>query len=164
MAEIIYFNNSSLTESTATLICHQVNCLGKMGSGVAKSIKDKWPIVYDKYIEYYNESQRAPGPPLGCCQLVSLMDYYHNSNQYVVNMFAQFKYGYDGERYTNYEAFYKCLERIKEIIIKSPDVKSIAFPYKIGCDRGGGNWNIIRTMIEEVFKDVNIKIEIHSLN
>ena len=32
-----------------TIICHQVNCKGVMGAGLAKQIRDKWPDVYDRY-------------------------------------------------------------------------------------------------------------------
>lgn len=34
-----------------TRIAHQVNCRGKMGSGVALAIKQKYPEVYQKYSE-----------------------------------------------------------------------------------------------------------------
>lgn len=164
MATIINYQNSDLTNSTADLICHQVNCQGVMGSGVAKAIREKWSVVYDNYMKQYNDSQIYSVSCLGTCQFVSLSDYYHNSNQVVVNMFAQYKYGYDGNRYTNYEAFYNCLSSIKEFVKEHSSISSIAFPYKIGCDRGGANWNIIRTMIEEVFKDIPVKIEIHSIH
>ena len=100
---------------------------------------------------------------LGYVQIVSLSDYYHNSNQCVVNMFAQDRYGYDGFKYTNYEAFYQCLREIKNFAKEHPFVKSIAFPYRIGCDRGGANWKIIFTMIYEMFKDTDLDIEIVSL-
>ena len=32
-----------------TIICHQVNCKGVMGAGLAKQIRDKWPVVFDEY-------------------------------------------------------------------------------------------------------------------
>jgi hypothetical protein len=31
--------------------------------------------------------------------------------------------------------------------------KTIAFPYKMGCHRGGGDWDIVYKMIEDAFKD-----------
>jgi hypothetical protein len=79
-------------------------------------------------------------------------------------MFAQDRYGYDGFKYTNYEAFYQCLIEIKKFAKEHSYVKSIAFPYRIGCDRGGANWKIIFTMIYEVFKEADLNIEIVSLN
>ena len=46
MPNIIY---DDITKSNADYICHQVNCQGVMGSGVAKAIRDKWPQVYEEY-------------------------------------------------------------------------------------------------------------------
>ena len=70
-------------------------------------------------------------------------------------MFAQQYYGYDGKKYTSYDAFANCLEQICDAV---PKDKKIGFPYKIGCDRGGANWNIISAMIEEILKDHNVEI------
>ena len=50
--EIKYFDGDVLT-STAPIIMHQVNCKGSMNSGVAKAIKEKWPVVYDEYLRFY---------------------------------------------------------------------------------------------------------------
>lgn len=33
------------TRNEDTVICHQVNCCGVMGAGLAKQIRDKWPVV-----------------------------------------------------------------------------------------------------------------------
>ena len=70
-------------------------------------------------------------------------------------MFAQDGYGYNGKRYTSYDAFWNCLNEIK---MKVPDGETIAFPYKIGSDRGGANWEIIRTMIQNILTNKNIYI------
>ena len=161
MGNFKWIENSDLTNSKAEMICHQVNCHGKMGSGVAKAIKEKFPTVYQMYMNMYDNRQQY----LGATQFVRLPDMERNnwSDQYVVNMFAQDRYGYDGFKYTNYEAFYQCLREIKNFAKDHSIVKSIAFPYRIGCDRGGANWKIIFTMIYEMFKDTDFNIEIISL-
>ena len=48
----------NLLESDCDYICHQVNCQGKMNSGIAKSIRDKWPVVYNNYMTKYNETEK----------------------------------------------------------------------------------------------------------
>ena len=161
MANFKWIENSDLTKSKADIICHQVNCQGKMGSGVAKSIREKFPTVYNMYTDICFNKQQV----LGNVQIVRLLDIERNtfSNQFIANMFAQNHYGYDGARYTDYEAFYNCLETIKRFAKEHYAVKSIAFPYRIGCDRGGANWKIIFTMIYEVFKNTDFNIEIISL-
>jgi hypothetical protein len=51
-------------ESGADVICHQVNCQGVMGSGIAKQIRERYPSVYEDYralCETYEPSEL-----LGC--------------------------------------------------------------------------------------------------
>lgn len=136
-----------ITKSDANYICHQVNCQGAMGSGVAKAIKDKWPVVYTDYRRFYESNK----PLLNKIQIVAV-----STEQSVINMFAQEYYGYDRNQYTSYDAFWKCLNKIKNTV---PKGSKIAFPSKIGCCRGGANWKVILTMISEVLEsDYNVEI------
>lgn len=141
-----------LLEAPVNYICHQVNCMRAMNSGIAKQIRNRWPIVYNKYIDGFDT---VVGNPLGMIQIIKVDDH-----KAVVNMFSQLKYGYDHLRYTNYEAFYQCLTQIKTCV---PPGSTIGFPKRIGCDRGGANWTIIKTMIEEVLgKEYEVYIyELH---
>ena len=135
-----------LLESDCDYICHQVNCQGKMNSGIAKSIREKWPIVYREYaMKYFNS---LPELLLGDIQLVNInMSEADGQEQFIINMFAQQYYGYDGRRYTSYDAFWNCLNLIKQTV---PKGCKIGFPGYIGCVRGGANWNVIYEMISEV--------------
>ena len=136
-----------ITKSDANYICHQVNCQGAMGSGVAKAIKDKWPVVYTDYRRFYESNKSL----LNEIQIVAV-----STEQSVINMFAQEYYGYDRNQYTSYDAFWKCLNKIKNTV---PKGSKIAFPSKIGCCRGGANWQAILTMISEVLEsDYNVEI------
>ena len=38
----------------------------------------------------------------------------------------------------------------------------IGFPYKIGCGLAGGDWNVVESIINEIFKDY--KVEIYKYN
>lgn len=151
----------NLLDSDCQFICHQVNCQGKMGSGIAKSIREKWPFVYKNYVEKCEGTFMSglyPRQMLGDIQICALYnDYYKaDKHQHVVNLFSQETYGYDGKRYTSYDAFWSCLEKIKQVATKGG---SIGFPKNIGCCRGGANWSVIKTMIEEVLaKDYEVYI------
>ena len=142
-----------ILEIDCQVICHQVNCMGAMRSGVAKAIREKWPAVYETYLLGLKLKSETLGT-------ISVADV--DKNKHVVNMYSQYEYGYDGKRYTSYDAFCSCLEEIKAFAIYN-DIKSIAFPYNIGCCRGGANWNVIYAMIESVFKDTEIDIYICQL-
>lgn len=142
---MIIFVKQDITCSDADYICHQVNCMGKMNSGVAKAIREKWPIVFTTYHKVARTTLSTD--LLGTILTVDLNEYEPKTwpkNPIVINMFAQEHYGYDGKRYTSYDAFWSCLGHIKESI---PKGSKIAFPYKIGSDRGGANWDVIYTMI-----------------
>mgnify|MGYP003397001782 CR=1 FL=1 len=134
--------------------------MGKMNSGVAKAIREKWPIVFTKYMELYNQNTKnGYNTLLGDIQIIDLNDYKPDTwpkNPVIINMFGQFDYGYNGKRYTSYDAFWNCLGHIKETV---PKGSKIAFPYKIGSDRGGANWDVIYAMINSVL-GYNYNIEI----
>ena len=149
----------NLLDSDCDYICHQVNCQGVMGSGVAKAIREKWPVVYKEYQNWYNYwcqkvlddyggCENCPNPSeviLGHILMVKV-----DNNQTVINMAAQQYYGYDGKRYTSYDAFWMCLGEIKNNV---PKGSKIAFPYNIGCCRGGANWEVIYAMIVAVLNE-----------
>lgn len=138
-----------LLESDCDYICHQVNCQGAMKSGIAKSIREKWPIVYQEYMMKYFNS--LPELLLGDIQLININSSEADERaQFVINMFSQEYYGYDGRRYTSYDAFWNCINLIKEAV---PKGSKIGFPGFIGCVRGGANWNIIYEMINEVLSE-----------
>ena len=164
---MVTFHNGNILDSGADIICHQVNCQGKMNSGVAKAIREKYPEVFKEYIQKYKDREdeilrdcssfeHMPSVSetlLGDIQVVFVAD---KNTMAIVNMFAQQGYGYDGRRYTSYDAFWNCLGEIKRTI--KPGLR-IAFPARIGCVRGGANWNVVLTMIEEVLgADYNVEI------
>lgn len=154
----LHYVIGNLLDATQDYICHQVNCGGRMASGVAKAIRDKWPEVYYEYKAKYDEAEdfaennefdqdAAPSDYLlGHIQIINA----DGEGRYVINMFAQATYGYDGRRYTSYDAFQKCLDEIKTFVGKG---SSLAFPWGIGCGLGGANWEVIRTMIWETLAD-----------
>jgi O-acetyl-ADP-ribose deacetylase (regulator of RNase III) len=162
---MVTFHNGNILDSGADIICHQVNCQGAMNSGVAKAIRQKWPKVYTEYKAKCDYEEATVNDLYGQyenpidwseCLLGDIQVVIVEENKAVINMFAQQYYGYDQKRYTSYDAFWYCLGRIKRII--NPE-KTIAFPARIGCVRGGANWNVILTMIEEVLgADYNVEI------
>ena len=157
----INFIKQDLTTSDAQYICHQVNCQGKMNSGVAKVIREKWPIVYDFYQEVCRQNINEGNDRIALLgKIASINTDHYMPKTYptptVINMFAQNVYGYDGKRYTSYDAFWSCLGYIRETV---PKGSKVAFPYRIGSDRGGANWDVIYTMIVAALgSDYNVEI------
>jgi len=140
MIEII---NGNLLCSDANFICHQVNPNGIMGRGVAGQIKRKWPEVYSEYKEYCHGKT--------CKYLLGKITMHElETGQIVVNLFGQ-------TSLTNYEALNKCFSALANYIADYKLTGAIvAMPYGIGCGFGGGDWNIVHSMIENCFKGIAV--------
>ena len=149
---MVKYVKGNLLDSNCDYICHQVNCQGVMNSGIARQIRDRWPEVYSYYRGRWLETNKAgmngglytPEIMLGTIDIVELLD---NTGRRVINMYSQANYGYDGSRFTSYDAFAKVLEKIRQSTNYND---TIGFPKNIGCGLGGGNWNAISALIEEI--------------
>lgn len=135
----------------ADVIVHQVNCRAKMGSGVAKQIRERFPIVYKEYLSLCT-SCKDRDKLLGTVQYVDIGD-----GRTIANMFSQLDYGNDGKKYTNVNAFAKCLKSISERF----DGKRVALPYKIGCCRGGADWNEIFALISTKLRNCKVSLYLY---
>lgn len=155
----LHFVKGNLLDADLDYICHQVNCQGRMGSGIAGAIKEKYPEAYNEYILWHKHWEDEAADIYGGYEngpsgdelmlghiLVHALDYDHS----IIHMAAQQYYGYDGKRYTSYDAFWSCLG---EILQNVPKGCSIGFPDHIGCGLGGANWEVIKTMIWETLTE-----------
>lgn len=136
-------------ESGADIICHQVNCQGAMNSGVAKQVRERYPIVFKSYKALCSTKTNCTDELLGTAQVCRI-----GADKYVVNLFAQNKFGYDGKCYTDYEALEQCLQTVKSKFNNNV----IAIPYLMACHRGGGDWNVVYKMIEDIFGDSDYNV------
>ena len=141
----------NLLDSNCDYICHQVNCQGVMASGIAKQIRERWPWVFASYRRYCDRYKEDGTSPLGEIWGVDI-ERDSRGPQWVINMFSQDKFGYDGSRFTSYDAFEQCLTKMRSRLHRDC---TIGFPKNIGCGLGGGNWNIVLAMIEEILGDTH---------
>ena len=127
------------------IICQQVNMQGVMGAGLAKQIKQKWPVVFG----LYQEKLRNPRTTLGDVDFVSV-----NAGITVASIFAQRGYG-RGVRQTDYAALEMGLKAIAGFVRvpreQFPGYKiwDVYVPYGIGCGLGGGDWDVVSKLIEK---------------
>jgi hypothetical protein len=132
------------------IICQSVNCQGVMGSGLAKSIRDKWPIVYDEYTNFCKRDCFSfDFQLLGRVNMV-----WAGEHLEVFNLFGQLHYGNDGKRYTDYCALNECFLHIRNNIDFTRN--DIYFPYLMGAGLGGGKWGVILKMIDFYFPNAII--------
>lgn len=134
----ITYKKGDLLTSEETIIMHGCNAQGKMGSGIAKAIKEKYPVAYSDY-----RSQM----PLSVGEVYPVTvehNYYTKSTdkRIVVNAITQKNYGFDGVRYFSYDGFVKVVEKMNELF----PFQKVGIP-KIGAGLGGGSWDVIEKIL-----------------
>jgi O-acetyl-ADP-ribose deacetylase (regulator of RNase III) len=148
---MIIERKENLENDDADVLAHVVNCQGVMGAGVALSLKKAFPDLYNAYhaktVMSYDRNKL-----LGTCYIFQN----YTPIKLIANLYAQFNYG-QNQRHLNYEALYTSLCELRDFIDKN-NIKSVAFPHKMGAGLAGGNWNIIMAMISEIFNDIEVHI------
>lgn len=160
MFDIVEGNMFELETKRPVMLVHQVNCKGVMGSGVALQVRKLYPKVYEIFERKYSKAWYKPGL-LGTCDFVNV-----NDDTVVCNLYGQDSYGVkfiDGKQvqHTDYEAFISGM-RLVNAYVKKHGVKSVIFPFNIGCDRGGGKWSVIKEIIEDNLKDCDLEEVIYA--
>ena len=123
------------------MIIHGVNTLGKMGAGIAKSIKERFPHVYADYARRC-AAQRYNGELLGSINI------YGEEDVHVCNMFTQKTIGRTG-RHADPEAIKRCFDTLG-FYIKSTNPDFQIFMPKLGCSLGGLDWETdVKWILEE---------------
>lgn len=149
-----------ILQASEDIIAHQVNCMGVMGSGVAKCVREKYPGVYESYREHaqYMRRYHSVQELLGT-NYYAIIRGSDGKPRFIANMFAQHNYGKQPYVYTNYDAIRSCLIGLRNFANKDDVPKSIALPYKVGCVRGGGDWHgVVFPMIQEILGDLNVTL------
>lgn len=139
----------NILHATENIICHQVNCQGVMGAGLAKQIRSKYPTVFTTYKHLHNRSN--PYDLLGTAQIVNV-----GETSYVANIFSQLNYGRGKLRYTDYDALRSGLKQVRQFA-ESKGL-TVALPHQIGCGLAGGDWKVVYEIIEEVFSNHDVTL------
>lgn len=138
----------NLLNATEQYIIHQCNCVTDKPKGLSKAMFDKFPFAN----VYKNHKQKRSKP--GTIRIT----------QNVVALFGQYypgraKYANDSKE-MRINWFRECLEQIARIA----NIKSCAFPFKIGCGLAGGNWDEYLKLLKDFeTKNPNIQIVLYQL-
>lgn len=156
MIEIV---KGDLLQSKLPLIAHQTNCLGVMGAGIARSIKNKWFNVFNQYVGYCKQLNYSKNL-LGKCQICPTGD---KDIKYVANVFGEYSFTESAapfeNRHTDYDALRESLNSLKQQALEM-GITNIGIPYKLGCGLAGGDWDgVVYPMIQEIFNEgINLYI------
>lgn len=138
--------DGNIFDCTENIICHQTNCQGVMGHGIALQVKNRFPMVYHMYNRYCIEMADDKRSMLGEA-LILMTDL--KENKYIANIFGQLNFG-EGLQ-TDYDRLKHGLEQV-HTFAKNNSL-SVAIPYKIGCGLANGDWDTVYKSIQEVFCD-----------
>lgn len=152
MKKLIYKDGNLLTDPTISVIGHQANCQNTFGSGIAASIKELYPSAY----EADTMASKNQTNVLGNTSYVGTKK--DGRHVVIFNLYGQNLFGRENRK-TNYEALFSALEKMRHVcdmakttyLAMGKPMPNVGFPYKMGCDRGGGDWRIVERLIEVAF-------------
>jgi O-acetyl-ADP-ribose deacetylase (regulator of RNase III) len=129
------------------VIVHGSNCFCRMGSGIAKAVKENFTEAFLADMKTiagdYNKLGNYSFAVESINDVVSVV---------VINAYTQYNYGTDSIK-LDYEALTLCLRKIN----KNFKHKKIGVP-QIGCGLAGGDWNIVSKIIEKELVDMDVTV------
>jgi O-acetyl-ADP-ribose deacetylase (regulator of RNase III) len=143
---MVIYKKGDLFEAPEDILAHGCNCRNGYGSGVAGLMAKKFPKA--KY--YYHEKFEEEGWKLGDVQFVSVY-----GARYIANCATQDGYLPRGVVHADYGAITLAMTTVK--LFAKENKLSIAMP-KIGAGLAGGDWNVIKLMLEVVFDDYDVTV------
>ena len=150
---IEYLTNDLLTVNHG-VIAHGCNCQGKMGAGIAKAIRKKWPSVYYAYVDkcFSTTNRRSM---LGDAQLVPV-SHTPFGQLFVANLFTQERYGREPIRYADPNAIKTAL---RKVVMSCANRDLPLYMSKIVCSLGGLSWvDDVEPIVRELNDELNIPI------
>lgn len=135
----IEYRQGDLFTTDELYILHGCNSRGVMGSGVARTVRDKFPEAYEEYSAWCSKGFR-----LGTYLPVA------SNDKIIINAVTQQNYGRDGKRYVSYDAVADIMYEMNRHYAGC----TIAMP-RIGAQLGGGDWSVISAIIESELTNVH---------
>ena len=139
-------------EGKFDVVTHGCNCYCTMGAGIAPQMAKAFGA--DKF-KKEKKKHRGKIKKLGTIdyKLVRIED----GSVFVVNSYTQFNFGKNHPTGdiapVDYEAIRLCMRKINYTF----SGKHVGLPL-IGCGLAGGDWNIVKAIIEEEFTDCQVTI------
>lgn len=130
----------SIFESGAEALVCPVNCVGVMGAGLAKEFKKRFPQIMSIY----------KGAADACLLKIGQTSSYpkHIYGAGIVLFPTKDHWRHPSEMEYIRQGLLELLSAVKAL-----GFTSIAIP-ALGCGLGGLDWNVVRPLIEEAFKDL----------
>lgn len=135
------------------IVAHGCNAQGVMGSGIALTIKNEYPSVFKSYRDLYVSQECQLH--LGQAQRVKVDENLTIYNLITQNNFGSPKYR---TRWVSYDAIDVSFRAMfLDILDNDIGNQHVTIPL-IGAGLGGGDWNIISTIIKTAASELKIPV------
>lgn len=140
---------SAAERGVVDVIAHQCNCFNTMRRGIAPQIAARFTEAYEADQNTVRGSREKLGS-FSFAEVQTMEDSDHIVSVY--NLYGQFGWNpHHGDYGTQYPALFSALRKMRDHLDScSGPPLNIGFP-KIGSGLGGGDWDFISAMIEEIF-------------
>lgn len=136
----------ALRNGEVNVIGHCANMQNTFGSGIAKSIREQFPAAYEADTYWFNTPKLYRRSYSSAVVMDDLATIY--------NLYGQVNYGRE-KRQVHYGLLAKALVQMGSLCV---DKDVVGFPYLMGCDRAGGDWEVVQELIEAAFSHCEVRI------
>jgi len=143
---MIKFVQGDIFESDAQALVNPVNCVGKMGKGLALEFKKRYPGMYRIYKAQCDDKKLFIGQVL--TYTIFSEDGNIDNYKYIINLPTKL-------HWINNSQYRYIKDGLEELVqeVKLLKIKSIAIP-PLGCGLGGLDWYIVKDQITKVFENL----------
>ena len=144
MSQIIYIEGDATkpTVDGCKIIAHLCNNIGVMGAGIARTIRNQYPLAYNMYISEHEDV----GLDLGFSQIVCIRNDLYIANMVSQNGINDSRKGWRGDL-VDYNGLRKCLDAVFQF---AKDMNATVHMPRIGCGLAGSSWRKIEPLLIDV--------------
>lgn len=155
--------DGNLLDADVDVLIHQANCQGTMGSGIALQLKNAYPEVYKADLAFELPLGK---PRLGEWSVANVWHHHTGKPLQVINAYGQVTYGRG--KHTNEKKLLSILDAVFKQIAdyeKLTGTRSkIGVPYRIGCARGGGDWDTVLEGMMKLYNQYDVDLVLYRYN
>lgn len=142
---MIKYTETTIFNAPVQTIVNTVNCVGFMGAGLALECRLRFPEMYEDYVKRCRQKTVQIGKPYV---------YRGYEKSWIIN--------FPTKNHWKFPSKIEWIDQGLDYFVKKYEtggITSVAFP-KLGCDKGGLNWDEVRCVMEKYLNNLNIDVYI----
>ncbi len=143
------------------VICHCVNDIGHFGSGFAKAVMNRWPVVRKSYLEWFNRGCQGMEGYISDFGLGSVQFVRVDPSLWVANIIGQHRTIAVGEKVpVRYEAIEHGLGKVADFCRLE---KASAHMPRMGAGLAMGHWTTIEGIVQKTLVGGGVDVTVYDL-